>query len=221
MWAILTDPRYKNGSWPEEEFFQHGREEIQKAIHMAGESGYPKRFNTALDFGCGIGRLTQALADHFQAVAGVDIAESMIEQANQYNRHGERVTYFLNQKNSLGDFPDQSFNFIYSSLVLQHMHPSISLHYLIDFARLLTSGGIMIIQAPDCRAHSLRGEGEVPVQPHLPVPQGEEARMEVYGIPRIVVEGVCKSAGVRPLWTRPNNWCGEDWVSWLYAFVKY
>ncbi len=52
---------------------------------------FPKR--RALDFGCGVGRLTQALARHFNIVDGVDIAPSMIELANQFNRSGGRCRY--------------------------------------------------------------------------------------------------------------------------------
>lgn len=43
----------------------------------------------ALDFGCGVGRLTQALAAHFDEVTGVDISPSMIKLAKKYSRHGD------------------------------------------------------------------------------------------------------------------------------------
>lgn len=54
-------------------------------------------YSTTLDFGCGVGRLTQPLADHFNWFYGVDIVPSMIELANKYNPHGERCKYILNE----------------------------------------------------------------------------------------------------------------------------
>ena len=38
---------------------------------------------TALDFGCGVWRLTQPLADHFKEVCGIDISPNFIELANK------------------------------------------------------------------------------------------------------------------------------------------
>ena len=71
---------------------------------MLGEveaSGLRVPHHQALDFGCGVGRLTQALAEHFERVAGVDIAASMIARARQENRHGDRVRYVVNERSDL------------------------------------------------------------------------------------------------------------------------
>ncbi len=38
----------------------------------------------ALDFGCGIGRLTQLLCKFFKKCIGVDISKEMIKLANKY-----------------------------------------------------------------------------------------------------------------------------------------
>ena len=58
-------------------------------------------FSRALDFGCGVGRLSQALAEHFEEVVGVDIAESMVAKAREFNRHGDRVRYVVNATDDL------------------------------------------------------------------------------------------------------------------------
>jgi 2-polyprenyl-3-methyl-5-hydroxy-6-metoxy-1,4-benzoquinol methylase len=52
----------------------------------------------ALDFGCGVGRLTQALATHYDKVDGVDISWEMINLARRHNQHGDRVKYFANRQ---------------------------------------------------------------------------------------------------------------------------
>ena len=78
--------------------------------------------NAALDFGCGLGRLTQALATHFASVTGVDIAGSMVEGAQARNVFPDRVSYVVNTAATL-PFDDASFDFVYSVLVLQHVPP--------------------------------------------------------------------------------------------------
>ena len=45
----------------------------------------PGARDRALDFGCGVGRLTRALGDRFDAVVGVDISAGMVEQARRLN----------------------------------------------------------------------------------------------------------------------------------------
>jgi ubiquinone/menaquinone biosynthesis C-methylase UbiE len=102
----------------------------------------------ALDFGCGVGRLTQALARHFERVDGVDISASMIQQANAYNQHGSRCQYVVNQRSDLRIFPDQHFDFIYSSITLQHMPPRYSRRYIAEFMRVLAPGGAVLFQLP-------------------------------------------------------------------------
>ena len=90
LWAILTNPGRKGGKWTPEEFFASGRGEIAAIMNRAEALGFPVRREAALDFGCGVGRLTQALCAWFERCCGVDIAPSMIELARGYNTHGGR-----------------------------------------------------------------------------------------------------------------------------------
>jgi 2-polyprenyl-3-methyl-5-hydroxy-6-metoxy-1,4-benzoquinol methylase len=115
--------------------------------------------NRALDFGCAVGRLTQALADHFAHVVGVDIAQAMVDQARAYNRHGARVDYVLNTAPDLRVFGDASFDFVYCNKVLQHIRPRAQLGFIREFVRLLRPGGVAAFQmrnGPDVRPGSMR-----------------------------------------------------------------
>jgi hypothetical protein len=60
-WAILTDPDKRNVKWYLDEFFDSGRIEITRIMELASTFDLPKTHDYALDFGCGVGRLTQAL----------------------------------------------------------------------------------------------------------------------------------------------------------------
>jgi ubiquinone/menaquinone biosynthesis C-methylase UbiE len=53
-------------------------------------------------------------------VVGVDIAPSMIELAEEMNRHGGRCRYVLNGEDNLRVFPESFFDLIYSNITLQH-----------------------------------------------------------------------------------------------------
>ena len=81
MRAILARSEKKNVPWDVGKFFQSGVFEIDAMLQYA-ESIQPLRGKKyALDFGCGVGRLTQALASHFERVCGVDISPAMIQHA--------------------------------------------------------------------------------------------------------------------------------------------
>src|SRR5262245_12488982 len=90
LWAILTDPARQHGKWTLTEFFRTGEQEIAAILQVIDSLGVSRPTGRCLDFGCGVGRLTQALCAYFERCAGVDIAPSMIDLANQYNRYPER-----------------------------------------------------------------------------------------------------------------------------------
>lgn len=146
LYAALSRKRYRGNRWDPEEFFRTGREEIADVIdYLDGLAVEPER-GRALDFGCGVGRLTQALAEHFDHVVGVDIARSMIERARRYEAHGDRVRYRVNTAPDLRLFEDASFDFVYSNKVLQHIPPEAQAAYMGEFVRVLRPGGAAVFQ---------------------------------------------------------------------------
>lgn len=148
LWAILTDPAHKGNRWDPEAFFATGREEIAQVVARAQQFGVPRRWDRGLDFGCGVGRLTQALAGHVGQMTGLDVAPSMIEQARAFNRHGSRCDYQVNASPDLRRWPDGSFDVIYTGRVLQHMEPVYSTSYVREFTRLLAPRGYLSFDLP-------------------------------------------------------------------------
>src|SRR5262245_43285848 len=130
MWAILTDPTKADRRWNADEFFATSKRDIGEVMNQAAAWGVPVSRGTALDFGCGIGRLTQALALHFNHVYGVDISTKMIELAREHNRQGACCEYLHNPGNDLRRFRDGSIDMIYSWITLQHMRPGDARGYL-------------------------------------------------------------------------------------------
>ena len=83
LWAVLSAKGKRNGGWELDEFFATGEAEVAQMLARAAELGRPGRNDSALDFGCGVGRLTRALAVHFDNTLGVDASAQMIEQARR------------------------------------------------------------------------------------------------------------------------------------------
>lgn len=148
MWAILTHDAKTEGRWDADEFFATGVREVNVFMDQAAAWGAPASRRTALDFGCGIGRLSQALADHFDRVHGVDISPKMIELAGEHNHKGPRVEYLCNPSGDLRRFPDRSMDMVYSWITLQHMRPRYARRYLREFLRVLAPGGLLLFQYP-------------------------------------------------------------------------
>lgn len=148
-WAILSAADKQHGGWDLDEFLDTGRREIGALMEHVERLGLPHQRRRALDFGCGIGRLTRALAAHFEEAVGVDIAEGMVEQARTTNADVPGCRFVVNVDERLPAFADGEFDLIYTTLVLQHL-PSSELvaSYLQEFVRVLARGGVLVFQLP-------------------------------------------------------------------------
>ncbi|HYM95855.1 MAG TPA: class I SAM-dependent methyltransferase, partial [Candidatus Sulfotelmatobacter sp.] len=202
-------------------FFQTGVSEIDQVLGDLARLGVTVEPGRALDFGCGPGRLTQALAAHFTQVDGVDISPSMIALANQHNRHPDRCRYHLNRSDSLAIFPDETFDFVYSNITLQHMEPGYAKGYLREFVRCLRPNGVVVFQIPG-RQTGLRPR----LKALMPEPLLEAYRRlryhghpaaRIHGIPQAEVLALCQAEGIAVLEVQANQNTGAGWESFRYS----
>lgn len=150
LWAICSDPQKRHGQWNEDEFFATGRQEVEKVLaHVRSLGLHPDGSLPALDFGCGVGRLTRALSAHFSEAWGVDISPTMIERAREFHRDNPRCRFLVNPTSRLEQLSGGYFGFIYTSIVLQHIDPQHSREYLAELLRVLRPSGILVFQAVD------------------------------------------------------------------------
>jgi 2-polyprenyl-3-methyl-5-hydroxy-6-metoxy-1,4-benzoquinol methylase len=96
-----------------------------------------------LDYGCGWGCMTKAIAEKGNEVVGIDQSEGVLEVARTFNSH-KNVTFL---KKSIGEFSDETFDLVNSNQVLEHVqNPGI---YLKNCNRVLRKGGYLIISIPN------------------------------------------------------------------------
>jgi SAM-dependent methyltransferase len=224
LWAILTDPAKQGNRWNSDEFFQTGRREVAALLAYLRSLGIALPTGRALDFGCGVGRLTQALATHFEGVTGVDIAPSMLELAATYNGFGRGCTYILNEGDNLHIFAENTFAFVYSNYTLQHMPPEHATRDIREFIRVLRPGGIAVFQLPCATVRTAREHIEAALPPRLlrlfrRVNHGtwtDGPMMETHVMPREMVERVLTDSGAQVVHVQHDLHHDRRWTSLLY-----
>ena len=105
LWAVYVAPGTKGGKWDVDAFFALGRDEVDGVFAEFQRLGLTPGRHRALDFGCGVGRLSQALAEHVDEVVGVDISPTMLEKARELDRSGGRCRFVLNEATDLAVVP--------------------------------------------------------------------------------------------------------------------
>lgn len=146
LWAVLTDPDRRDGGWDVDEFLATGTAVLRIVAKQLTKAGLDLG-DSVLDFGCGAGRLSNAIAGYAQEVVGVDIAQSMIDEANRINQHPDRVRFTHFDGHRL-PFDDDTFDSVVSLISLQHAHPAVQLVCLVELQRVVRPGGVLVLQIP-------------------------------------------------------------------------
>ena len=157
LWAVYVAPGTRNNNWDVDAFLELGRTDVAKAVAWLDSLGLSTTWAEVLDFGCGAGRLSQALAAHADAVTGVDVAPAMLDAARGLDRTGGRCTFVLNDRPDLGLFAADTFELVYTELVLQHLPKPLIERYLAEFLRVLRPGGVAVFQCTTKPLNTAKG----------------------------------------------------------------
>lgn len=149
-YAVLTLDKFDNEKMSEsvrDEFFRTGFDHINRLWEEI-ENHFEENFSpkTALDFGCGVGRLVFPLAQRVEKVVGIDISEKMLEKASE---NAEKMGYSNTEFFQTGEFFENNtakFDFVHSSIVFQHINPKIGLDIFEGLINALNENGIGVIQ---------------------------------------------------------------------------
>lgn len=155
-YSVLTNPQYRGLPADSiiDKFFESGRGDVKSfllALDRCGKSLDGRQ--TCLEFGCGLGRLTQALAPLFDRVTAVDISSAHLALAQRHaHERGARGIEWrhLESISALDGLPQ--VDVVYSIIVLQHNPPPVIDRIVATFARILKPGGIAYFQVPTYRS---------------------------------------------------------------------
>ena len=237
--AILTVDG-KVAEWNVGEFLATGKIDVSRFMPTFERLSPATPRARLLDFGCGVGRVTRVFANHFDAVVGVDVAPSMIEWARSLHADCNRCTFVLNRAPDLTCFASESFDVVYSRIVLQHIRPAIVERYIPELVRVLATGGVLMFQLPEVMSvDSRRIFEEAPVVGHplkrrLPkrvvlawrrlkyafLTTSSGAQIEMFGMPREDVEAIVERSGGRVLEATPDNSHGPEGRGFEYWVTK-
>lgn len=156
QWRKFGDQNPHYGVLTNERFLAHNLD--QEAVeafyasghqHVAGLSadveryfGRRFRFVSALDYGCGAGRIAVPLAAFADSVLGIDVSEGMLREARKASERRQtsnvKLAHVSDFQNSLSD----KYEFVHSYIVLQHIPADRGLRIIQSLVEVCAPGGI-------------------------------------------------------------------------------
>lgn len=141
--AVLSSPESRNPSTREAYFDATASEDLRRLgwfLHAGSR---------VLDLGCGVGRLTKALAHRCAEVTGVDISAEMVAIARARTASFSNVRIVETDGSSLACVGTGAVDFVVSLLCLIHVDRRAALRYFHEIRRVLAPGGRAWLQFQD------------------------------------------------------------------------
>lgn len=221
LWAVLVADGKRGGGWDVDEFLALGRRDVAAARAWLARLGLPTRWERVLDFGCGAGRLTQALAEHADEVIGLDVSAPMLDTARSLDRTG-RCRFVLSDAPDLRGIASRSVDLVFTERVLQHLPGPVLEGYLAEFVRVLRPGGIAVLHCTTRPLWTLRGA----VWRFVPLPVvgwlqrrvlGYPAPMRMTGLAPERLTALVTAAGAEVVDSVPVDEPETHWAARRYA----
>lgn len=151
-YGVLTDDNFRKVNLNADKkraFFESGEEHIKFIIDIINRHIDPAFTpSICLDFGCGVGRLVIPLAKRYKNVIGVDVSDSMLEEARKNCLENEISNASFYKSDDNISSLNSKFDLIHSCLVFQHIPTKRGKLILKRLLDLLNEGGIAVIQIP-------------------------------------------------------------------------
>lgn len=164
--AVITNPKFRQANLDErarEEFFHSGAHHVRHVLDTCRRHLDPAfRPRSALDFGCGVGRIVVPLAREVAAVTGLDIAPAMLQEArHNCERHGLQGVELLLSDDTLSAAPGP-YDLVHSCIVLQHVDVPRGRLLFRELVARVAPGGIGALQVTYAKARHARTWGRPP-----------------------------------------------------------
>jgi SAM-dependent methyltransferase len=134
--------------WTPESFFQSGEEDyLSLAVPVFDRQQFDPHGKSMLELGCGAGRMTRSFAQRFSHVDAFDISKEMLGHAKALLPETHNVTWTLGNGTDLSGLGNESVDFAFSYIVLQHMpEPEFAHRYIREILRVVKPGGLFLFQ---------------------------------------------------------------------------
>ncbi len=126
----------------EEDFEKTGIQFVEKL------QKYLKKDFEILDYGCGIGRMAKPMSEIVNQIHCIDISKKMLEFAKEYCSDKSNIK-FMQTNGSIISLDDNTIDFAYSVLVLQHMEKEDAFLILKEMYRVLKKGAKVYFSLPN------------------------------------------------------------------------
>jgi 2-polyprenyl-3-methyl-5-hydroxy-6-metoxy-1,4-benzoquinol methylase len=149
FWAVAGGEQFHKDRLNDEaqrEFFASGERYIASVFDLIRKHLDPSFApRNALDFGCGLGRLTIPLARRVECVTGVDVADTMLRQARGWLDHFQINNVELCKGNDSLASVNGPFDLIHSCIVFQHIAPQRGEAILRRMLELMKNGSVGVL----------------------------------------------------------------------------
>jgi SAM-dependent methyltransferase len=132
----------------EQEFYATAEEVVKGLVRELKRLGPGRvRARRALEIGCGPGRLLRPMSRYFGEIHGVDVSDEMIRLGSERLRDIPHAHAHATSGTDLAAFADESFDFVYSYAVFQHIpNREVVLEYLSEARRVMKPGAVLRCQ---------------------------------------------------------------------------
>jgi SAM-dependent methyltransferase len=212
-WEHLGDTRAHHSVLTNKDFLPNSLEQNIGAFWKSGENEVKEieailkrhklnieEIKTAVEYGCGVGRVTVPLSKRVRAMHAYDISRPHLEYAKEHANEECATINFNIVSDPLGKLlPCDLF---YSRIVFQHNPPPIIYKLIENAMEALNPGGIAIFQVPIyIKGYEFRLEDWMKKDHALD--------MQMHCIPQIAVFKMTVNYGCELLEIREDNWCGD------------
>ena len=175
MWFIHSQLDYADPD--ADAFWRSGEEALEGTLTTVGAWFAPTE--RVLEIGCGIGRMTRAIAARAGSVVALDVSSEMIARARVELADLPDVELVVGSGHDLDGLADAAFDAVYSFVVFQHIpDPAVTCAYITEIGRVLRPGGWTVFQVseePAVHDRSRWAPGERSVRAFLARRRGRRA----------------------------------------------
>ncbi len=215
-WSVSTNDAFKLKNLNAKavnDFFASGRSTVSHLKSFLARNGRELPKGHCLEFGCGTGRVTIHLAELFELVTGIDISPGNLKLAGEHMRNAglTNVSFkLLETPEQLASLP--AYDFLFSTIVLQHNPPPLQ-DFILDklFARLRSGGGAFVQISTNTPRYSFK------IDDYL---KGTSPGLEMHDLPMHVVFARLDQHNMVPVEVLADNWTGMFGSHTFFATKK-